>query len=86
MLCLAVITSLIFTACSSDDDNNSEEQETCETCDLDLLGTVISSEYCDNGDGTITITTEGLEQTQDLDGATFEQFILALELAGASCN
>jgi len=59
---------------------------TCRTCGIDLLGTVINSEYCDNGDGTITVTTEGQSQTTDLNGATFAQFIAGLEQAGATCN
>ena len=86
MLSMAVIAALAFTGCSSDDDSDSGGGNDCTTCELDVLGTVISSEYCDNGDGTMTVTTEGQEQTVDLEGQSFADVISGLELAGATCN
>jgi len=77
-------TALVFTACSSDDDSTSSSNE-CKTCEIDLLGTLTSTEYCDNGDGTMTVTIDGQEQTVDLEGATFDDFIAAVELI-ATCN
>ena len=77
-------TALVFTACSSDDDSTSSSNE-CKTCEIDLLGTLTSTEYCDNGDGTMTVTIDGQEQTQDLDGVSFNEFISVLELI-ATCN
>jgi hypothetical protein len=79
-------TILVFTACSSDDDSSNSEVNDCETCDLDILGTIVSGEYCDNGDGTITVTIDGQEETESLDGLTFDQFISAFEQLGATCN
>jgi len=72
-----------FAACGNDD--NDEVIDNCETCSLSILDQEVVSEYCDNGDGTVTVTTAGVEQTEDLDGATFDQFITALELIG-TCN
>ncbi|WP_297798252.1 hypothetical protein [uncultured Eudoraea sp.] len=72
-----------FAACGSDD--NDEGVDNCQTCSLSILDQEVVSEYCDNGDGTVTVTTAGVEQTEDLDGATFDQFITALELIG-TCN
>lgn len=87
ILSFAVIATLGFTSCSSDDDNSDDGSiSECLTCDLDILGTVISSEYCDNGDGTMTVTTDGQEQTVDLEGESFDSVISALEQAGAACE
>ena len=83
-IAILAIGVLGFAACSSDD--NDEVVENCETCSLTILDEEVISEYCDNGDGTVTITTAGVEQTEDLEGATFDQFIAAFELLGATCN
>jgi hypothetical protein len=83
-IAILAIGVLGFAACSSDD--NDEVVENCETCSLSILDQEVVSEYCDNGDGTVTVTTAGVEQTEDLDGATFDQFIAAFELLGATCN
>ncbi len=58
----------------------------CQVCNLDLLGQSVASEFYDNGDGTITITTQGDVQTEPLDGVSFKQFIAAYEQLGANCN
>ena len=73
-----------FVSCSKSDDKKALQD--CQTCNLDILGEMISSEFCDNGDGTFTITSNGESETQDLDGATFQQFIDAYEQFGATCN
>ncbi len=85
MLALAVVSAISITACSSDDDNNSESANDCKTCNLEFLGESVTSEYCDNGDGTMTVTTSGTSETVDLDGATFAQFIQGVELL-STCN
>ncbi|WP_298550427.1 hypothetical protein [uncultured Algibacter sp.] len=84
MLTLAVVSAISFTACSSDDDDDSENGGgTCKTCTL----ATISSEICDNGDGTITVTTLGVPQTVDLEGVTFSAFMSVYEeQEGVSCN
>lgn len=76
---------LVFTSCGNDDDSSTPVTD-CQICNLDLLGTIVSPEYCDNGDGTITITLDGQEQTESLDGVTFSEFITALESFGYTCN
>mgnify|MGYP001813895403 CR=1 FL=1 len=79
--------ALVFTACSKDDDKTDTFIEECQTCNLELLGESISTEICDNGDGTITLTVLGQEEIQELDeGVTFAQFINAYEEFGATCN
>ncbi|MGB5228683.1 MAG: hypothetical protein WBN55_10500 [Eudoraea sp.] len=83
-IAILAIGVLGFTACGND--NNDEIIDSCETCSLMIMDQEVVSEYCDNGDGTITITTAGVEQTEDLGDATFDQFIAAFELLGASCN
>lgn len=76
-----LIGVLAFNSCSSSDDSKEESSSDCRTCEVFTL----TQEYCDNGDGTVTITTNGQEETEDLDGATFAQFILGIELLG-TCN
>ena len=83
-IAILAIGVLGFTACSSDD--NDEVVENCETCTLLFAEQEVVSEYCDNGDGTVTVTTLGQEQTEELGDATFDQFIAAFELLGATCN
>lgn len=78
--------ALIFTSCSKDDDKNDSSNEECQTCNLEILGESITSEICDNGDGTITITTFGEEEIEDLEGITFAEFIATYEQFGATCN
>ena len=71
-----IIGALCLSNCSSSDDKDVLEEE-CVTCNLELLGENITSEFCDNGDGTLTITTLGESEIEDLDGATFDEFIAA---------
>ncbi|MGB3607806.1 hypothetical protein [Psychroserpens sp.] len=88
MLSMVAIAALSFSvsSCSSDDDGGGSDSD-CETCSFDLLGTLVESEYCDNGDGTITVTTEGQSQTEDLPtGTSFDEFIAQLETLGFDCD
>lgn len=82
-LAIGVLCSI---SCSKSDDDK-KVLEDCQTCDLSLLGETFTSEICDNGDGTITITAFGQEEIEDLDeGVTFSQFISEFEQFGATCN
>ncbi|MEP1489072.1 MAG: hypothetical protein ABJK28_11645 [Algibacter sp.] len=82
MLSALLIGALGFTSCGSDDDGGEETTETCETCTLQS----IESKYCDNGDGTITITVAGQSQEVPLSGVSFSDYISLLETAGATCK
>lgn len=73
-----------FTSCSSDDDSSSSSE--CKVCDLELLGQATTTEYCNNGDGTVTVITMGTEQSVDLEGMSFSDFIAGIETLGATCN
>ncbi|MFD2822868.1 DUF6252 family protein [Lacinutrix iliipiscaria] len=55
----------------------------CQTC---TGGVIPDSEYCDNGDGTMDVTTGGSTTTVDLGGVSFEFYIEALESSGSTCN
>ncbi|GGE28092.1 hypothetical protein [Psychroflexus planctonicus] len=83
-LLLTLTLGLFIASCSSDDDSGSKNNN-CVTCEIELFGTVNTTDYCDNGDGTVTVTAEGEEEVVDLEGATFHQFISAFEQLG-SCN
>ena len=81
----ALILGLVFTtSCNKDDDGGKKKD--CETCELDLMGTSLVSKFCDNGDGTMSVTVDGQTETTDLEGLTFEQFISSYEQSGATCN
>ncbi|GAA4942415.1 hypothetical protein GCM10023314_14430 [Algibacter agarivorans] len=68
---------LALSSCSSDDSKDASSSE-CKTCEIFS----VTQEYCNNQDGTVTITTNGQEEIEDLDGATFAQFISGIELLG----
>lgn len=81
-LCIAMIG---FVACSNDDDSSSNQD--CLSCSFSLEGELTSAEICDNGDGTITVSSGGQEETEDLEGITFDDFIAALEtIGGGTCD
>ena len=85
LLTIALFSAtLLLTACGSDDDSSTPAAD-CKTCDIDVLGTITAIEYCDNGDGTMTVTVDGQEEIVDLEGASFDEFIEAVELI-ATCN
>ncbi len=68
------VASLVVTGCSDDDDN----ERTCASCEL--LGVAI--EACDNGDGTVTVSSLGESQTisgEQLEGQTAAEYVEALE-------
>ena len=71
MLSLALASAFAFVGCSNDDDENGQ---TCRTCEV----LTISTELCDNGDGTVTLTALGETETlseEDLEGLTPEEYI-----------
>lgn len=70
---LMVVASLALVGCSDDEDENK-----CASCEL--LG--VSVEACDNGNGTVTVTSLGQSEvisTDDLDGQTAAEYVEALE-------
>lgn len=71
-----------FTSCSSDDDGNTSSS--CEICTVTFEGSTSTTTYCDNEDGTYTITLEdGTETTQDIPGdVSFDEFIASQEQLG----
>jgi len=71
-----------FTSCSSDDDNDGSSN--CQTCTVTFEGSTNTTTYCDNEDGTYTITLEdGTETTQDIpEDVSFDEFIASQEQLG----
>jgi Cys-tRNA synthase (O-phospho-L-seryl-tRNA:Cys-tRNA synthase) len=55
----------------------------CQTC---TGGGLPSATYCDNGNGTMDITTNGTTTTTSLNGFDFDFYIQALVTSGATCN
>jgi hypothetical protein len=69
ILFAALIGSVLFFSCSKDDDKGS-----CETCDI----AGFSIEACDNGDGTVTISSGGDSETiseEELGGLSPDDYI-----------
>jgi len=81
---LMAIGVLVLLACGNDDDNN--VQQDCKICSFGIDADLEEATFCDNGDGTVTVKANGEETTESLDGASFNEFILALELFGGDCN
>lgn len=81
-----VAGTFAFTSCSKDDDA-AGEKSACTTCSMSLMGVEMSTKYCDNGDGTYTMSMEGEEMTQDLpEGMSFDEYIKTVESSGMSCS
>ena len=72
-----VFFSLVMISCSSDEDPSN-----CYQCDVNLSGEPANTVICDNDDGTVDVTSEGLTKTIDLEGVSFEDFITAAQLLG----
>ena len=81
-LYLSVAGALFFISCEDDNELFGE----CQVCTYDNMGVPNDIEYCDNGDGTIEVSENGVSETQDLGAVSFEQFIASQEQIGASCN
>ena len=75
---------LVILACSKDDDNKA--QQDCQICSFEFDTELEEATFCDNGDGTVTIKANGEEETESLEGSTFNDFIAALEFFGGDCN
>ena len=74
---LMAVACLAFVGCSDDDDDNK-----CATCSVDFLGTAITTEACDNGDGTVTVTVLGESQVltaEELEGMSASEYVQALK-------
>lgn len=91
LMFMALATGLFaFTSCSSDDDGDGGEVATgCQTCTTSVEDTTSVTEFCDNGDGTVTATVVGTGSATiiSLDGTSFSVFISTMEqVTGAECN
>ncbi len=67
---MALAATVSFSSCSNDDD----DEKTCRSCEI----LTISTEFCDNGDGTVTATVAGQSETisgEDLGDLTPEEYI-----------
>jgi hypothetical protein len=74
---LMAVAGLVLVGCSDDDDENK-----CASCSIELFGTAIETEACDNGDSTVTVTANGKSETisgEQLDGQTAAEYVQALE-------
>ena len=79
IICLGMIS---FLACSSEDDI--EKSSSCYDCNANLV-VPLPVQYCDNEDGTADVTTLGITETVDLQGVSFEDFIVGIK-AVTSCS
>lgn len=68
ILSVAMIASMAFVGCSSDDDSGND---TCVSCETNAILFSISTQICDNGDGTADVTTE----------VQGEEFVTTIDLA-----
>jgi len=81
-IALLSIAMISFIACSSNDDEL--KNANCYDCAANLL-IPLPVEYCDNGDGTVDVTTLGISETVDLQGEAFEDFMTAIKTV-TSCS
>lgn len=86
IISFAVLTAALSTAlvsCSKDDDSSSSSNTPCTTCSLSAFGITTTTSVCDNGDGTLAVTINGVEQTVT---ASYDAYVQGLTAAGANCN
>lgn len=74
LFCAALFSAVTFASCGGDDNGGGDD---CTTCNFDGE----SVEYCDLGGGTYSADGQEFE----LQGVSFSQFIIALELT-QDCN
>jgi len=74
---ILLLVSFALLSCTSD-----EESSNCFQCNVNLSGEPANTVICDNGDGTVDVTSAGVTKTIDLEGVTFEDFINAAQLLG----
>ncbi|MDO6675385.1 hypothetical protein Q4517_07455 [Tenacibaculum sp. 1_MG-2023] len=84
ILSIAMLTSVVLVSCSDNDENNT----TCRKCVFERFDQTLNTEYCDNGDGTITMTVEGGQTVTDEipEGSSFEEVMKAVEANGSTCD
>lgn len=77
-------SKLTFTACFNNDDTSSS----CKTCKFTFQTTTLNTQYCDNGDGTMTLMVEGEQTvTEDIpEGSSFEEVMMVVEANGSTCD
>ncbi|WBX73985.1 hypothetical protein PG913_01705 [Tenacibaculum pacificus] len=80
-----MLASVAFVSCSDDDNNAEESVNSCKECEM--MGS-ITTKYCDNGDGTITVTVLGQETSISRlpEGTTFDKYIESMDTAGVTCK
>ena len=71
---LVGLLMISFISCATNDD-----REDCYNCDANLA-VPVAIQYCDNGNGTMDVTTNGLTKEVDLLGQSFEDFIAGAQL------
>ncbi len=83
-IALLSIAMISFIACSSNDDDL--KNSNCYDCEANLLIPFPPAKYCDNGDGTLSVTTLlGITVTEDLKGVAFEDFMTGIKTV-TSCS
>ncbi|TDQ21908.1 hypothetical protein [Tenacibaculum caenipelagi] len=84
ILSIAMLTSTVLASCSDDNESNTN----CRKCVFEGFDQTLNTEYCDNGDGTITMTVEGGQTVTDEipKGSSFEEIMKAVEANGSTCD
>lgn len=89
ILSITLLSTLALAAFScSDSDDDSSNSSNCKTCETAAAGVSVSTEYCDNGDGTMTTTVNGILASDSIaiPGGNFNTYITGLQAAGVNCN
>lgn len=76
ILFIALAVGVMFTSCSKDDGDD----KNCESCTLEG----VSVKACDNGDGTVTTTSNGESDTlseEDLGGLSAAAYVSLIKAA-----
>jgi len=77
------LSMISLMACSSNDDDLTKTAN-CYDCAANLV-IPLPVQYCDNADGTVEVTTLGKTETIDLQGVSYEDFMITIK-AVTSCT
>ncbi|WP_196885838.1 hypothetical protein [Aureivirga sp. CE67] len=84
LVAVLAIGTLGFTSCSKDDDGDSNSAQNCYECKIEILGNSQVQNICENEDGTLTVTTQGISNT--VEDTTLDEYVSLQELVGAECT
>ena len=81
-LVLVLACTVSVFSCKKDDDASAGVSGTCQSCTVSTGEIENTTQYCDQGNGKMTVTNGEFEMEQNIPGGNFETFIEGIKIAG----